>query len=117
MNRAILEYDFTVLCGHRNKEDQDKAFAEGNSKTPWPKSKHNKIPSWAVDIAPYPIDWNDMDRFKQLAKIVLRIADELAVPIRWGGDFNTDGDKTTNDAWDKPHFELIYPVKKVGTRC
>ena len=42
-----------IVCGHRNKEDQNKAFAEGKSKLKWPKGKHNKLPSQAVDAAPY----------------------------------------------------------------
>lgn len=107
MKRAIKEYDFVVLCGHRGKEDQDRAVREGNSKTPWPKSKHNATPSLAVDIAPYPIDWNDRKRFGELAAVVMRIAKQRGVKLRWGGDFNMDGDKTTRDSWDLPHFELV----------
>ena len=119
MNRAIIEFDFSVICGHRGKEDQDAAVARGASKTPWPTSKHNKNPSHAVDIVPYPAPkteagWKDPEylaKQRSLAKIVLRIADELYIPIRWGGDFNMDGDKTVTDSWDMPHFELIYPNK------
>ncbi len=107
MNEAIKETDFTVLCGHRGKADQDKAVRAGNSKTPWPKSKHNHNPSLAVDIAPYPIDWNDRARFTALSKVVLRIAKARGITLRWGGDFNMDGDATTRDAWDMPHFELV----------
>ena len=29
---VIEEVDCSVICGHRNKADQDKAFASGNSK-------------------------------------------------------------------------------------
>jgi hypothetical protein len=53
VNEAIKYFDFTVICGHRNKEDQDKAVAAGNSKTPWPTSPHNSLPSRAVDLYPY----------------------------------------------------------------
>lgn len=58
-NSLIKWFDFKILQGHRNKEDQDKAYNEGKSKVKWPNGKHNANPSLAVDIAPYPIDWRD----------------------------------------------------------
>lgn len=106
-HEAIQDFDFAVICGHRNKQDQDKAIADGKSKTPWPTSKHNSIPSRAMDLVPYPVDWDDVGRFKAMAGVVLTAAEKLGVELRWGGDFNRDGDKTTNDAWDLPHFELV----------
>jgi len=106
MEAMIVDHDFTILCGHRNKEEQDIAFKAGASKLQFPKSKHNSYPSRAVDIAPYPIDWNDIDRFIELAEAVKTKADKMGIKIIWGGDFNNDGDKTTHDSWDKPHFEL-----------
>jgi peptidoglycan L-alanyl-D-glutamate endopeptidase CwlK len=48
----IKIYDFKILETYRNEEDQNKAFNEGKSKLKYPQSKHNKIPSLAVDIAP-----------------------------------------------------------------
>lgn len=107
MREAIIDGpDFTILCGHRGEAEQNDAVAKGLSKAPWPTSKHNSLPSRAVDIAPYPIDWNDRARFKHLAEHVFSVAAGLGIRLRWGGDFNMDGDKTTNDAWDLPHFEL-----------
>lgn len=50
---AIRYYDFSVVCGHRGKEAQDAAVAGGFSKTPWPTSMHNKVPSLAVDCYPF----------------------------------------------------------------
>jgi len=106
MEAMIAEHDFTILCGHRTKEEQEAAFRAGASKLKFPHSKHNSFPSRAVDIAPYPIDWKNIDRFIELAEAVKAKADKMGIKIIWGGDFNNDGDKTTNDAWDKPHFEL-----------
>jgi peptidoglycan L-alanyl-D-glutamate endopeptidase CwlK len=99
MNAAIKEYDFTVLCGHRDKKEQDAAYAAGKSKEQWPNSKHNSVPSKAVDIAPYPIDWNDLKRFQALLEIVGRIANEQGIKIRFGRDFST--------LHDWPHVELV----------
>ena len=99
MNDVIQHADISILCGHRGKEDQDKACAAGNSKTPWPTSHHNCSPSAAVDIAPFPIDWNDNKRFKELGALVKQRAAALGIKIRWGGDFVS---------WkDLPHFELV----------
>jgi hypothetical protein len=106
MEAMIVDHDFTILCGHRSKEAQDIAFKTGASKLRFPKSKHNSFPSRAVDIAPYPIDWEDTDRFIALAEAVKTKADKMGIKITWGGDFNNDGNITTNDTWDKPHFEL-----------
>lgn len=98
-HEVIKVYDFTVICGHRNKEDQDAAVAAGNSHTPWPTSNHNSTPSQAVDIAPYPIDWNDLDRFKDLAAHMQVAANKFRIKIRWGGSFTK--------LKDYPHFELV----------
>lgn len=112
LREAIIDGpDFTVLCGHRGQADQDAAVAAGLSKTPFPTSKHNAQPSLAVDIAPYPIDWNDHARFRALADHVMAAAARLGVRLRWGGDWDGDG-KTRQDGdpderfVDLPHFEL-----------
>jgi hypothetical protein len=89
-----------VTCGHRNKADQDAAVKGGFSKTPFPTSKHNSLPSKAVDLAPMsPIDWKNIEAFKELGKQVKEKAQELNIKIRWGGDFTSFK--------DYPHFELV----------
>jgi len=47
----LCPIDFRVTCGLRGKADQDKAVAEKRSKTPFPKSNHNKTsdPTWVGD--------------------------------------------------------------------
>ena len=111
------EIDCSVLCGHRNKEDQDKAVASGNSKAIYPKGKHNASPSNAVDVAPYPVDWNDRERFFYFAGFVLSKAKilknvgEITHKIRWGGNWrgldNGIIDFSKNEFDDLPHFELL----------
>jgi peptidoglycan L-alanyl-D-glutamate endopeptidase CwlK len=63
--------DVTVLCGYRGQADQEAAFASGASKVHYPNSRHNVKPSAAVDLAPYPIDWKDRERFLVLRGYVL----------------------------------------------
>lgn len=97
-NEAIKETDFTVVYGHRTREDQNLAYQTGKSRLNWPDSKHNSTPSMAVDLAPYPIDWNDLGRFHKLSEVIKRIAAEKNIPIEWGGDWKTFK--------DYPHFQL-----------
>lgn len=104
---AIKQVDFSVLCGHRGEDEQNEAFRLKRSTKQWPDSKHNVLPSIAVDIAPYPVDWNDTARFARLAGYIERIAHEQGVAIRWGGDWN--GNFRTDDERfiDMPHLELV----------
>ena len=67
----ISYIDCSVLCGHRGEEDQNKAYDSGNSKVKWPNGRHNKKPSIAVDVAPYPIDWKDRERMTYFAGMVM----------------------------------------------
>ena len=103
-NEVIKTYDCTVTCGFRNRADQEKAFAEGNTKLRFPRSKHNTSPSRAVDVVPYPIDWNNIARFKEMAAIVKAVAKKLKAEgkithdITWGGDWKTFK--------DYPHWEI-----------
>ena len=70
-------------------------------------SKHNSFPSLAVDVAPYPINWSDKERFYFFAGYVKATADQMKIKIRWGGDW--DGDTKVRDQtfMDLPHYELI----------
>ena len=99
MHQALKEMDFSVLCGHRNEIDQNYAFDNGFSKLRWPLSKHNKLPAEAVDVAPYPINWNDTLRFVELSKIIKGVASGLMIEIIWGGDWTK--------FIDMPHWELV----------
>lgn len=98
MAEVIKERDCTILCGYRSPEEQEQAFHDGRSKAHYGQSKHNTYPSSAVDVMPYPIDWNDIDRLKDFANFVLGKASELNIPVRWGGNFK--------NFFDGPHFEL-----------
>lgn len=109
--RVIQVVDCTIICGHRNEEDQNKAFAEGKSQKRWPDSEHNTFPSKAVDAAPYypgtKIRWNDAKGFIHFAGVVRGIAAELGINIRWGGDWDGDFDLLDQRFNDLPHFEIL----------
>jgi peptidoglycan L-alanyl-D-glutamate endopeptidase CwlK len=110
---VIKTIDCTILEGYRNEIDQEKAFNAGNSKLHYPNGKHNKSPSFAVDVSPYPVDWAKINRFYWFAGIVMGLAIKLKEEgkithdIRYGGDWNRDykiGDQSFNDL---VHFEIV----------
>lgn len=107
---VIKHFDFTVVCGRRDKEDQDAAYNSGKSKLKWPESKHNRMPSLAVDIAPYRnggIAWSDTRSFYYLAGLMKGIAAQKGITLRWGGDWNSDNDFSDQSFNDFPHFEIV----------
>lgn len=102
-------FDLTVTCGRRSQADQEKAVAEGRSKVHWPHGKHNAAEgclSRAVDIHPYPIDWKDTRRYYILAGVMLALAHRRGIKIRFGGDWDGDGDLTDQTFNDLCHYEL-----------
>ena len=103
---VVRIFDCTVLCGHRGEKDQNEAYDKGNSKVKYPNGRHNAKPSNAVDVTPYPVDWEDLDRMNYFAGIVKGIAHMKGIPIRWGGDWNDNTDLKDNNFDDLPHFEL-----------
>ena len=109
-NEVIKYYDCTVTCGYRGEEEQNKAFDEGRSKAKFPKGKHNNSPSTAVDVYPYPIDFENYDRLSHFAGFVIGIAKTMDIDLRWGRDWKNEFYDKKNDTTtfkDYPHFELI----------
>jgi len=98
MNEAIQYNDFSVVCGYRTKKDQNRAYKDGFSQLRFPKSKHNKKPSLAVDIIPYPSGYTDLKEFFTLATVIKKVAEKHKINLFWGGDFQTFE--------DLPHWEL-----------
>lgn len=106
MGEVIKRWDCTILCGYRGKEDQDEAVRTGKSKRPWPTSKHNRQPSPAVDVAPYPVDWNDTARFARFIGRVEAVAEDLGYEVVWGADWDRDGYTKDESFIDMPHLEV-----------
>lgn len=93
------KFDLTVTCGYRNEQDQENAFKDGKSKLHFGQSKHNFLPSKAIDICPYPINWDTNDkRWKELGALAKRCAELIGISIIWGGDYQSFK--------DYPHIEL-----------
>lgn len=107
LSQVIKIYDFSVLCGFRSEATQEELFAQGRTKVHFPDSKHNSSPSKAVDIAPYPIDWNDSKRFIYLAGLMVGTAHKQGLTLRWGGNWDMDDVIIDDQNFDDlPHFEI-----------
>tara|TARA_R100000742_G_C4266774_1_gene84901 strand:+ start:441 stop:839 length:399 start_codon:yes stop_codon:yes gene_type:complete len=109
LNKAVEYFDITIIEGLRSQERQNQLVKEGKSKTKFGKHVQGK----AVDIAPYPVDFNARDDFHYLGGFILAIAMSMGVKIRWGGDWNASslyqGKRTTKDNSfdDLVHFEIL----------
>ena len=105
-NEVIKHVDCSVLEGHRSKDRQNKLYEEGKTKVKYPNGRHNRQPSSAVDVTPYPVDWEDRERQTLFAGFVLGIARSMGIKLRWGGDWNMNFEVDDNKFDDFPHFEL-----------
>lgn len=103
---AIKLFDFTVVCGYRSNEEQARLLEQGMTRVGPGESLHNRTPSAAVDLAPYPIDWYDFERFRFLGGLMTGLGHTMGVDLRWGGDWNSNGVFTDQTFMDLPHFEL-----------
>ena len=110
-NEVIKTVDCSVLEGHRHQTRQDLLFEEGKTKVKYPNGRHNALPSLAVDVCPYPIDWSDRERFTLFAGFVLGIAKSMGIDLRWGGDWNQNWEVNDNKFDDFPHYEIRYRSK------
>jgi len=113
MFRAIQvsDIDFGIAEGNRSIERQKELFAIGKSKIDGINqlSKHNHSPSLAVDIYGYvngKMDYS-VPVMCYLAGIIMTCASELGYTLRWGGNWDRDGEILTDQSFDDlPHFEI-----------
>jgi|TARA_R100000734_G_scaffold17932_1_gene14427 hypothetical protein len=102
LNELVKIMDVTIIEGLRSKQRQEILLKEGKTKTKF--SKH--IEGKAVDLAPYPIDWEDRDRFHYMGGMIRGIAKQLNINVRWGGDWDSDGETKDNRFDDLVHVEI-----------
>ena len=93
-NKVLDICDCKVIDWHRDEARQNRYNDEEKSQLRWPDSGHNKYPSKAVDVAPYPIDWDDRERFIFFRNLVYFVAHTMGIKL-----------KPTID-WDLAHWEL-----------
>lgn len=130
--------DFSLTEGYRSAETQFEYFKKGRTQQPngeWIvtephkiitnvdgykiKGSHSYNPSIAVDIAVYVPDkpelTYDVKHLAYIAGCIVTIGDRLFREgkikhrVRWGGNWDKDGDLADNVLFDGPHFELYKP--------
>ena len=125
-------FNSSVVCGHRPKIDQMKAFYAKVSKLQWPDSKHNSTPSNAFDIYPWHDKYKSLTEDNEVINRIVAIsgcsrqaalnfirtqyymqaqsimisARIVGVELRWGGDWDSDLDFLDQTFNDLAHFEL-----------
>lgn len=121
---ATPEQDFTVLEGVRSRDAMAANYGKGRTaaqclakgvpaacaqpslaKVTWLndpyKSNHGVHADGfghAVDLAPFPIDWKDLKRFKAMGALLKSAAQQEGVAVVYGGDWAQA---------DWPHIELV----------
>jgi peptidoglycan L-alanyl-D-glutamate endopeptidase CwlK len=101
--------DISLVTGYRDRELQNTLQENGYSKVRYPNGKHNRKPSKAVDLQPYPYPDSEPKLWGALGYIAGRahaIAQEEGFHIRWGGDWDGDGDLTDQQFDDLFHIEV-----------
>ena len=121
-NEVIWYRDCIIIEGYRNEAAQEEMFRTQRSQLRYPHSKHNQLPSMAVDVMEYYPDkphirWFNKDANEDFSKFVLveaanlLDAGEVTHRLRWGADWDMDGirvDKDDNETFfDGPHYELV----------
>ena len=95
INEVIKYLDISIISGHREEVEQNMLFENGYSKVKYPRSKHNSLPSKAVDImywnreAPN-IRWENREQMIFVAGYIKAMADSMGIKIRLGADWNED---------------------------
>ncbi len=116
---TISPVDFMVIEGVRTRARQKELYAQG-------RTKPGKVVTWtlnsnhfvnlatgfgeAFDALPAPYDWSTKgpngDPFVLMADAIFEAGRRLRIPIRWGADWDQDGNPKERGETDSPHFEL-----------
>lgn len=114
---VVIEYDIKVTEGVRSWSRQAELLHAEKTKLGPGESKHNppKLPDgtedkdWksdAVDVIPYPVDWNDARRFIYMAGLIIGVGRARGYDFRWGGNWDEDQIIIDDQNFDDlPHFE------------
>ena len=115
---ARTQVDFAIIEGHRSIDRQQLLYQAGKSKIDGltRKGKHNHTPSLAFDLCAIvqgKASWREC-YLAYLGGVLTATAAELFArgelqhQLRWGGNWDQDGEIITDQSFiDLPHFELI----------
>lgn len=111
-NKVAETERIQIIEGRRSRQRQRELLLQGASQTM--NSKHVTEEgglSDAIDAAPVndegEINWQDTKGFREFGERVLKVADSMQIKLRWGGDWDGDGDYLDQKFNDLVHFERI----------
>ncbi len=131
--RVVETHDCTIVEAIRSEEQQREYLERGVSQTmdSWHLPRDERTGkrvtggvAWAMDVAPYPIEWTNETRFRVFGGFVLAFFQALKEEgltftdatgaewayadyyLRWGGDWNRNWRYDDQSFNDLPHFEL-----------
>lgn len=107
----MSDVDFGIAEGNRSIQRQRELFAKNKTTIDGVTafSKHNNLPSAAVDIYGWVNGHEDysVPVMCYLAGIIMTVAAQSGVDLRWGGNWDEDGIILIDQQFDDlPHFEL-----------
>lgn len=114
----ITKQNFVVTEGVRTLERQKELLAQKKSRTL--NSRH--LSGHAVDLAAWvngTISW-DARFYDEIKEAMYTAARDCNVPLRWGGDWDGDGDRNDQTFHDLVHFELpaaSYPAVQAQAKA
>lgn len=130
-NYVVKYFDNSIISGQRTEQEQkglykigrefdgDNWIITGDVVTykdgKYRKSAHNEYPSMAVDVVPYPIEWDNTDRMRYFVGYVKGIAQMLydygviSHLLKTGLDWNDNTVLKDQRFNDFPHFEIYKP--------
>jgi len=131
---TLTTVDFVVVQGNRTRDEQMRLYGQGRTaqqcraegvpeayaqpgraRVTWTLNS-NHIGGRAVDLAPYVdggIEWDNSGRlglWPRIAEAMRAAADDLNVPIVWGGDWKSTPDRPHFElarGWDRPDFSNV----------
>lgn len=107
-NAAIKVRDISITEGHRPNDVQHTLFLAGKSMLDAGKSRHNLIPSQAVDAHPWPItkeDWENREFWVEWSSWLKGFASGMGITLVSGFDWDNDYDLDDQSFFDGPHFQ------------
>ena len=129
--KMILYVDHSIICGRRGKIEQEDAVRTGMSRVHWPDGAHNcAVPdvtkprqewkedtsalSRAFDFSTYPVDWDDEKQFCYVAGQYIACARAEGIDLKWGGDWNRDGQGVWRDPKEKGALRDLGHLELAG---
>lgn len=107
--------DFAVIEGVRTRQRQAELYDQGRTKpgniVTWTMNSRHFVNTdtgygHAVDILPA-TGWGDFAGFDAVNKAMQQAASECGAVVRWGADWDQDGNPREKGENDSPHWELV----------